>query len=141
MLYTIQQPEFIKSTASQILDDHPFARVFLLQGAMGAGKTTLIRSFCEILEVIDNVSSPTFSIINEYQMSNGHPLYHFDLYRLKNREELLATGAIDYIDSGNYCFVEWPEIAASFFPPEAVVLQISVEDSGNRILKVTPNAT
>ncbi|MBK7270131.1 MAG: tRNA (adenosine(37)-N6)-threonylcarbamoyltransferase complex ATPase subunit type 1 TsaE [Flavobacteriales bacterium] len=89
-------------------------RVFALHGDLGAGKTTLIKAFCSVLGVKDRTSSPSFAIVNEYQRDTGEALYHFDLYRLKAAEELEGIGFNEYLDSGAYCFIEWPELAGEF---------------------------
>lgn len=86
-------------------------RVWLFRGQMGAGKTTLSKELLKQLGVEDSVQSPTFSLVNEYLNHNGEHIYHFDLYRLKNVQEALAIGIEEYIDSGNYCIIEWPEQA------------------------------
>ena len=89
----------------------PDNKVFAFHGEMGAGKTTLIRKLSELMEVKEKVSSPTFSIINEYTSKTFGTIYHMDLYRLKSSEEAMSAGVEDCIDSGNICFVEWPERA------------------------------
>ena len=100
---------------------------------MGAGKTTLIKEFCHQLGSSDNFSSPTFTIVNEYfippQPTTGKLpqvtcIYHLDLYRLKNFEEVLSIGIQEYLNSGNYCFIEWPELAETLLPPDAVKIFI-----------------
>ena len=86
-------------------------KVVLFYGEMGAGKTTLIKEICAQLGVTDGMSSPTFALVNEYHTKDNSTIYHFDLYRIKNIEECLDMGMEEYIQSGNYCFIEWPEIA------------------------------
>ncbi len=99
----------IRETASQILNDYPQDRVFGFFGEMGAGKTTLIKELCNLLEVENVTSSPTFAIINEYWRKNGDPVYHFDFYRIDSDEEAYGIGFKDYLDSDAYCFMEWTE--------------------------------
>ena len=89
-------------------------RVFLFNAPMGAGKTTFIKSLCQFLNVTDTMSSPTYSIVNEYHTNTNKKLYHFDLYRLNSSEELFEIGFEDYVWSGNYLFIEWPELALPF---------------------------
>lgn len=109
-------------------------RIVAFFGQMGAGKTTFIKTFCNLLDVIDNVTSPTFSIINEYKTKKGEMVYHFDFYRMKNLSEILDLGTEDYFYSGNYCLVEWPEIIGEMLPNHSLKVQIEVdESSGNRI--------
>tara|TARA_B100001113_G_C20645160_1_gene420953 strand:- start:80 stop:499 length:420 start_codon:yes stop_codon:yes gene_type:complete len=85
-------------------------RIFAINGDLGAGKTTLVKQFCSHLHVIDSISSPTFSIVNEYIQSSGSKIFHFDLYRINDVSELVKMGIDTYINSGHFCFIEWPEI-------------------------------
>ena len=94
--------------AKELLKLSNKSKLWLIDGKMGAGKTTLIRKICELLRVKDCVNSPTFSIINEYHTKNNEIIYHFDLYRLNNLKEAHEIGLDEYIHSGNYCFIEWP---------------------------------
>ncbi|MDY0102535.1 MAG: tRNA (adenosine(37)-N6)-threonylcarbamoyltransferase complex ATPase subunit type 1 TsaE [Lentimicrobium sp.] len=119
----------LDEVASRILGEHPNARVMAVSGPMGAGKTTFIQSLCRRLKVKDTVNSPTFSIVNEYRTSTNEPVYHFDLYRLKKTEELLDIGYEDYFYSGNYCFIEWPEVASALIPEECLYISIGVDDA------------
>ena len=109
----------------------------LFSGEMGAGKTTLIKQFCKHLGIDDEVSSPTFSLVNEYESSIG-PVYHFDLYRIRSEEELFDIGYEDYFFSGYLCLVEWPEMASGLIPEEHVMVNIRVTD-GHRTIIVTNN--
>ena len=115
--------------AVQILDLFPQERIYLISGKMGAGKTTLIKSICSALNVVDIVNSPTFSIVNEYKTLQGKSIYHFDLYRIKSPLELLDLGYEEYIDSGCFCLIEWPEMAEKLMPASFVMIDILVEDS------------
>ncbi len=101
---------------------------------MGAGKTTFIKAFCEALNVEDTVSSPTFSIVNEYRYPNGI-IYHFDFYRLKNQAEALDIGLEEYFDSGEYCLIEWPEKIPNLLPEN--YLEISLEVLPDQQRKLT----
>ena len=94
---------------------------------MGAGKTTLIRELCRTLGVTGEVQSPTFSIINEYKTLSDDSVFHFDLYRINKIEELFDIGYEEYIYSGSYCFIEWPELAGDLLPEGTVRLEISGE--------------
>ena len=115
--------------AAEIIRLYPAKRIFALSGSMGAGKTTFIQAVCRVLHVTDIVNSPTFSIVNEYLTESGSSVFHFDLYRLKKPEELLDIGYEEYFFSGNYCFIEWPEMAADLIPDDSVSISIRVEDS------------
>ncbi|MBI1287620.1 MAG: tRNA (adenosine(37)-N6)-threonylcarbamoyltransferase complex ATPase subunit type 1 TsaE [Flavobacteriales bacterium] len=102
---------------------------------MGAGKTTLIKQFCQFLGIEDEVSSPTFSLVNEYESPIG-PVYHFDLYRIRSVEELFDIGYEDYFFSGYLCLVEWPEMASDIIPGNHISVKIRVEND-QRIITVT----
>ena len=127
MKFKIQILSELPSVARQILAAFPDTKVFTLEGEMGAGKTTLVKVICEQLGVSGQTSSPTFSIINEYTSREGKKIYHFDLHRLKNDNELLQLGAEEYFYSGNYCFIEWPSLAAKILPSDHIPLKIRVE--------------
>lgn len=112
------------------------ARIFAFHGDMGAGKTTFINALCKKLGVIDNVSSPTFSIINEYKTSYGESVYHMDLYRMNNVKEAVDAGVEDALDSGCYCFVEWPERAEDVLPDTTLHCFLSSIGMNTRKLKI-----
>lgn len=107
-------------------------KVIAFHGGMGAGKTTLIGELCKQLKVAEYVSSPTFSIINEYEGENNNLIYHFDFYRIEEMEELLGIGITEYLDSGAYCFIEWPEIGAAILPDDTLHVEISETEDGKR---------
>ena len=118
--------------------------VFAFHGQMGAGKTTFIHALCNEIGVKDVISSPTFSIINEYQFipntigtgETKKALFHIDLYRLKDAEEAIRAGVEDVIYSGNICLVEWPEKVPSIFPDNTVHINIELVDDKTRRLKI-----
>jgi tRNA threonylcarbamoyladenosine biosynthesis protein TsaE len=110
-------------------------RVWLFEGGMGAGKTTLIKKLCEKLGVISTVQSPTFSIVNEYSTEKGESIYHFDFYRLKDELEALDIGVEEYIDSGRYCFMEWPDKIESLWPGNYFLVKLEVDLEGNRVVR------
>ncbi len=122
----IESEEELPSIARVILESHPKERVFLLQGDMGSGKTTLIKRLCKELGVSTTMGSPTFALVNEYQSKDVGKIYHFDLYRIKSSRELAELGFSDYLDSGSYCFIEWPEYGQEFYE-EFVNILISAE--------------
>ena len=118
--------------ASEIISFSQFKKV-LFFGDMGVGKTTIITSLCKYLKVTDQISSPTFSIINEYLTNDNSKVLHFDMYRLKNKEEVFDLGFEDYIDNDYYCFFEWPEIISEFIPNNYLEIKILIENK-NRVL-------
>jgi tRNA threonylcarbamoyladenosine biosynthesis protein TsaE len=113
-------------------------KILLFYGEMGAGKTTFIKAFCAALGVEDNVSSPTFSIVNEYAYPEGI-IYHFDFYRLKNQTEALDLGLEEYLYSGNYCLIEWPEKIPDLLPEDYLQILIEVQLDQQRKLTITKN--
>ncbi len=102
--------------------------VLLFVGSMGAGKTTLIKAICAALGVVDEVSSPTYALVNEYQTEAGETVFHFDLYRLNHPEEALDFGVEEYLDSGSVCLVEWPAKLRALLPPTFGVITIDVSE-------------
>ena len=122
--YKVASLEEIPSAATGLLAAHKAMRIFAFHGELGAGKTTFIKALCESLGVSDAMSSPSFSIVNEYHDRAGQPVYHFDLYRLRKPEEALDIGFEEYLYSGNYCFIEWPEKAEELLPDETVHVYI-----------------
>jgi len=103
---------------------------------MGAGKTTLIKEIAKKFGVVDNVSSPTFSIVNEYQDIKGASYYHFDFYRVETPEEALDIGVEEYFYSGKYCWIEWAEKIAEYIPVDFALIDISAHESEERIITI-----
>ena len=126
----------INKVAQQILEKKPH-KVILFHGEMGVGKTTLIKSLAKELGVNGATSSPTFSLVNEYQNNENQLVYHFDFYRLNKETEALDMGADEYFYSGNWCFIEWPEKIPNLVPESHSVIQISLLPDGNRSLSLT----
>ena len=110
------------------------ASVVAFYGAMGAGKTTFITAICEALGVRDIVTSPTFTIVNEYRDRDSNPVYHFDFYRINRLSEALDLGLSEYFDSGDLCLVEWPEMIEELLPDDTLKVRILVEDADTRTL-------
>ncbi|WP_448607361.1 tRNA (adenosine(37)-N6)-threonylcarbamoyltransferase complex ATPase subunit type 1 TsaE [Paenimyroides ceti] len=108
------------------------SKIFLFNGTMGAGKTTFIKALAKQMGINDIANSPTFSIVNEYHTNEGQPLYHFDLYRLKNEEEAYDIGLDEYFYSGNYCFIEWPEKASHIIPEQYHTIDFEIIDENTR---------
>ena len=105
--------EEMQTAANSFLANYPKGGHFAVYGEMGAGKTTLIQCICKSMG-LPFAGSPTFSLVNEYRLDDGRKLYHFDLYRLNSIEELNSIGFQEYLDSGDYVFIEWPQIAAEY---------------------------
>jgi tRNA threonylcarbamoyladenosine biosynthesis protein TsaE len=133
IVFTIEQ---LESVAQQIIAQQP-QKVILFHGEMGVGKTTLIKQLCKTLGVSEATSSPTFSLVNEYEISKNQLVYHFDFYRLKNEMEALDMGADDYFYSGNWCFIEWAEKIPNLIPEDHSVVTIELFPDGKRQLQLT----
>ncbi len=118
----------LASIAGMIINDNPQARILAFYGKMGVGKTTLIKALCNHFNVTDIVGSPTFSIVNQYQSEKGESYYHFDFYRIKKPEEAYDIGYEDYFFSGNYCFIEWPEMIESLLPDDCLRIYLEEQD-------------
>ena len=123
----------IDTVAKLILEQNP-NKVLLFNGNMGVGKTTLIKRLSHKLGVRGNTSSPTFSLVNEYQINENQLVYHFDCYRLKTEVEALDIGIDDYLYSGNWCFIEWPEKIESLIPEKCSTINIELLPNGFRKL-------
>ena len=123
----------IQNIANQIIT-HSKHKVLLFEGQMGAGKTTLIKAISKELGIVDVANSPTFSIVNEYRTKNNQTVYHFDLYRLEEEEEAYDMGIDEYFDSGNWCFIEWPEKTPNLIPDEHHTLVFELIDENTRKL-------
>lgn len=130
----------IKSTAEldaiakELIEEFGTNRIFAFYGKMGAGKTTFIQAICRALGSTDNVTSPTFALINEYNAAGDNSVFHFDFYRIKDIEEAFDLGYEDYIYSGNYCFIEWPEMIEQLLPEHLVEVKIEVKDDDSRMI-------
>jgi tRNA threonylcarbamoyladenosine biosynthesis protein TsaE len=126
----------IQQAAIKVVSLTKDRKVVALHAAMGAGKTTFVHAICEVLGVKDVVGSPTFSIINQYESKSGETIYHIDLYRLKDEEEVIQCGVEDCLYSGNLCFVEWPDKAASLLPANTLNLHIVPVNNVTRKLTI-----
>ena len=123
IIYDITSSSDLSSVAFELLrlSDN---RIFVLYGEVGAGKTTLIKHLCHHLNVLDPVSSPTFSIVNEYMTYRNKKIFHFDLYRLNSIAEAIDLGVETYVNTENYCFIEWPDLIESLLPDNYTTLSI-----------------
>ncbi|GAB7256549.1 tRNA (adenosine(37)-N6)-threonylcarbamoyltransferase complex ATPase subunit type 1 TsaE [Polaribacter sp. OB-PA-B3] len=111
-------------------------KTLLFYGEMGAGKTTLIKQICKVLSVEDNISSPTFSLVNEYQTSKGEKVFHFDFYRITDEEEALDMGIEDYLYNNTWCLIEWPQNVENLLPLDAVEIHLSILENGQRNIQL-----
>lgn len=111
-------------------------RIFAFYGKMGAGKTTFTKAICQALGVQDDITSPTFAIVNEYASAQMGSIYHFDFYRIKKQEEVYDMGYEDYLYSGALCFIEWPELIDELLPEEAVRVTIEEQPDGSRLVRL-----
>ena len=133
----IQDLEHIREAAREFVENIGDRTVFAFYGHMGAGKTTFIKAICEELGVEDVITSPTFSIVNEYSpdsslLSPDSSIFHFDFYRIKKLEEVYDMGYEDYFYSGALCFIEWPELIEEVLPDDAVKVTITEQPDGSR---------
>jgi tRNA threonylcarbamoyladenosine biosynthesis protein TsaE len=133
LTYTLGE---IDIAAKKLLANIGVHKVFAFNGEMGAGKTTFIHALCEALGVKDAITSPTFSIINQYKTDSGETIYHIDLYRLKDDEEAINAGVEDCLFSKNICLVEWPDKASGIFPDDTVQISISILNGNSRKMQI-----
>ena len=133
----IKSTETIGDSAREFIKLIEERTVFAFYGKMGAGKTTFIKAMCQELGVSDTVTSPTFSLVNEYRSdTTGELIYHFDFYRIKKLDEVYDMGYEDYFYSGALCFIEWPELIEELLPADAVKVTIEEEPDGTRTIKL-----
>ena len=125
----------INNIAARFIQAHPADRIFAFYGEMGVGKTTFIKAICEEMKVQDYVTSPTFALINEYKTKDNQSIFHFDFYRILNVSEAYDFGYEDYFYSGNYCFIEWPELIETILPSIVVKVTIREIENGKRIIE------
>ena len=137
MIITIKDKGGLPAAAKELLKIADDYRIFAFYGAMGAGKTTLIKSVCKTLGTIDLATSPTFTIVNEYKTNGGESIYHFDFYRIKKIEEVFDFGVEEYFASGAYCFLEWPELVKEALPDDIARIKIDVTSDNQRVLHVS----
>jgi len=134
--YIANSLEELPKVARQILLDYKDERIFVLNGLMGAGKTTFTKAVCEVLGVKDNVCSPTFAIVNEYYSDIVGDIYHFDFYRINKEDEAFDIGLEEYLYSGNYCFIEWSERVINLLPKHFTRITIKEIEDFKREIKI-----
>lgn len=134
-VFICQDQHELPQIAEKILKVFPEERVYIFRGELGAGKTTLIKEICKQLHVSDPTNSPSFAIVNEYNTATGLKLFHFDFYRIKKIEEVFDIGYEEYFYSGNYCFIEWPELVEEILPDQYAEVRIewNLQDDTRRI--------
>ncbi len=138
MNYPNYVEEELQEVARKLISNFSHLKVWCFYAEMGAGKTTLIKQICHELQVVHEMSSPTFSIVNEYESTKNGAVYHFDFYRLKDLEEAVNIGVEEYFDSGNFCFVEWPELVEPVLPEEYLKINIKLVSDNARSLTALP---
>jgi tRNA threonylcarbamoyladenosine biosynthesis protein TsaE len=134
-IYTLLEVDQIAREIIELIS----GKVVLFYGQMGVGKTTLIKEICKSLHTEDIISSPTFSLVNEYRTQNDAPIYHFDFYRIDSEEEALDIGVEDYFYSGDWCLIEWPNNIQNLLPLDAVEIHLSHAADGKRSIQLIQN--
>lgn len=136
---TVKDESELELAASEVISWLQAYRIVCFHGEMGAGKTTFIKVICEQLGVADAMSSPTFSIVNEYRDEQGNPVYHFDFYRIEQPREALDIGAEEYFYSGDLCLIEWPEMIKELIPEKHLEINIKLVGDKEREIMITSN--
>lgn len=130
----IPNTQSLPQAAAAFLQTIGNAKLLAFYGAMGVGKTTFVKALCESMGVQDVVNSPTFAIVNEYTDAQGEAVYHFDFYRIKKQAELFDLGFDNYLDSGCFCLMEWPELVEELLPDETLRIHLVEQADGSRLL-------
>ena len=136
MRWIVNDLEDLRRVAGEFLAAAGERRVFALEGPMGVGKTTFVKAVAEALGVEDEVTSPTFAIVNEYRTKGGETVFHFDCYRLKDAGEAMDMGCEEYFESGARCFVEWPEVGEGLLPEGTAVCRLAELADGRRVVEL-----
>jgi tRNA threonylcarbamoyladenosine biosynthesis protein TsaE len=135
MKVIVPDKSHLKEAARHFLRETVGSRIFAFYGQMGSGKTTFIKALCKELGVTDTVTSPSFTLINEYRRPGDVPVYHFDFYRIKKISEVLDFGIEEYFDSASPCFMEWPELIEPLLPSETLRISVTVMPDGSRVIE------
>jgi tRNA threonylcarbamoyladenosine biosynthesis protein TsaE len=133
----IRDKRHLPAAAKKLLESAGGKKIFAFYGSMGAGKTTFIKAVCKLLGAVDVISSPTFTIVNEYRTSKGEPLFHIDFYRIENQEEVFDFGVEEYLTGDYYCFMEWPELVSEILPSGTVSVRITADENEQRTLVIS----
>jgi tRNA threonylcarbamoyladenosine biosynthesis protein TsaE len=136
MKILIKDKSYLPAAARKLLKYISENRLIAFRGPMGSGKTTIIKAICKELGAVDQISSPTFTLVNEYRTIKGEILYHIDFYRIKNRDEVFDFGIEEYLTGVSYCFIEWPELVEGVLPAETIIVKITVSKDGQRLLEL-----
>jgi len=131
--FDCNEPEELEEAAEILVNYFRKARIFTFSGEMGAGKTTFIKAICKELGSSDQVNSPTYNLVNEYALPDGKRIYHFDFYRIDQIQEALDIGLEEYLESGMYCLIEWPEKLGNLIPDDCISVEI-VKKSEGRVI-------
>jgi tRNA threonylcarbamoyladenosine biosynthesis protein TsaE len=135
MKIIVRHKRELPGAARKLLEHSGNKRIFAFYGAMGAGKTTFIKAVCEQLKAVDIVSSPTFTLVNEYKTESGESLYHIDFYRIKKHDEVFDFGIEEYLSGVSYCFMEWPELVEDILPDDCLKVRITAGDNEERTIE------
>ncbi len=137
-IINVKNLEDLPRAASELIKSLNGHTIIALHGSMGAGKTTLIKEIAAQMGVVDNVTSPTFAIVNQYNTADDSRIYHFDFYRIEKVEEAYDFGYEEYFFSGDLCFVEWPEKIAELMPEDTLHVTIELtQDNNERVIKIS----
>ncbi|MDN4165443.1 tRNA (adenosine(37)-N6)-threonylcarbamoyltransferase complex ATPase subunit type 1 TsaE [Cytophagales bacterium LB-30] len=136
MIWENVRQEELATVAREVLAKAKGHTVWLLEGEMGAGKTTFIKALCQELKVKDAVSSPSYALVNQYLSEDGEEIYHFDFYRIKDAWEAQEIGTEEYLASGNLCLIEWSERIAPLLPTDVLTVYITISSDTTRTIRV-----
>ena len=134
MVIKLKDKRQLPHAAKELISHADNKRIMAFYGAMGSGKTTLIKAICNELGAVDTVTSPTFTLVNEYRTIDGQSIYHIDFYRIRKQEEVYDFGIEEYLTGNNWCFMEWPELVEEILPGDIIKINIAVEWNGERTL-------
>ncbi len=137
MQLIVDSEKELKKAAKEIIGYSGDKHIWIFYGEMGAGKTTLIKAIANQFEIEDNVSSPSFNLVNEYRNTQDKVFYHFDFYRIKNETEAMDIGVEEYFDSGDLCFIEWPQKIPSLLPVQYLRIEIKMVTPTSREITIS----
>ncbi|MGE5420416.1 MAG: tRNA (adenosine(37)-N6)-threonylcarbamoyltransferase complex ATPase subunit type 1 TsaE [Chloroflexota bacterium] len=137
MKLEIRDKKQLPHAARELLKHADNRRIVAFYGPMGSGKTTIIKAVCKELGAADIVSSPTFTLVNEYKTTGGESVFHIDFYRIKKQEEVFDFGIEEYLTGESWCFMEWPELVEEILPPGMIRVKINVGEDGKRTLNIS----